>query len=196
MLAEDREFFIRTALDRSLPLNITTVRGVIVDFRGEESNPQDVILYRTDFPIMASFVGSRRFLAEGVVACIEVKSELSQREFKRALNTLRTIHGVKKFGIEIPPNLSEQEKKKYKRIVEEAGYTKNQMSPRPYIFAYRGVTFDTLKRYILDALRSGISFWQLPSAICVLDREIYLIRDDGHVLSPHPSRGSSQCIYR
>lgn len=195
VLAEDREFFIRTVLNRSLPLNITTVRGVIVDFRGKESNPQDVILYRTDFPIMASFVGSRRFLAEGVVACIEVKSQLNQREFERALNTLKTTHGLKKFGIKVPQNLSDQEKDRYIRIVGESGYAKNQMSTRPYIFAYRGVTFDTLRRYILNALKLGISFWELPSVICILDRGICLIRDDGHVLSPYSFGGSSQCIY-
>ena len=49
------------------------------------SNPQDVILYRSDFPVISTFVGSRRFLAEGVVASIEVKSRLDAEEFKRAL---------------------------------------------------------------------------------------------------------------
>lgn len=195
VLGEDREFFIRTVLDRSLPLNITTVRGVIVDSGGKESNPQDVILYRTDFPSIASFVGSRRFLVEGVMACIEVKSHLDQREFKRALNTLKTAHGLKKFGIEVPRNLSKQDRERYIRIVKDSGYTKNQISTHCYIFAYRGITFDTLMKYILSAIKSGISFWELPCVIYVLDRGICLIRDDGQVLSPYPSSGSSQCIY-
>jgi len=195
VLGEDREFFIRTVLDRSLPLNVTTVRGVIVDHRGKESNPQDVILYRTDFPIMAGFVGSRRFLAEGVVACIEVKSQLNKGKFDEALGTLRTSHRLKKFGITVPRGLPPQERDRYMGVVKESGYAKNQMSTQCYIFAYRGVTFPTLKAYILSALKSGISFWDLPSAICVLDRGICLIRDDGQVLPPQPSQGSSQCIY-
>jgi hypothetical protein len=195
VLGEDREYFVRTVLDRSLPLNITTSRGVIVDSRGGESNPQDVILYRSDFPIMASFVGSRRVLAEGVVACIEVKSDLDKKEFGRALSTLKTTSRLRQYDIDVPPNLSQKEKDIFVEAARGAGYTKNQISSRRYVFAYRGVTWNTLKSYIIGALGSDLSFWQLPSAVCVLNRGICLIRDDGQVLPPYPAKGASQCIY-
>ena len=195
VLGEDREFFIRTVLDRCLPASVAIGRGVVVDFEGRESNPQDVVLYRTDFPSIAGLVGSRRFLAEGVTACIEVKSELTKKEFNRALTTLKTAGRRKVFDIDVPPGLSEQEADGFKVAIGEFGYTKNQQSTRRYVFAYRGVTWDTLRRYIRSALKSGISFWELPSAICILSRRICLVRDDGQVLRPYPARGSSQCIY-
>lgn len=196
ILGEDREFFIRTVLDRSLPSNIKAERGVIVDRKGKESNPQDLILYRTDFPIMATFVGSSRFLAEGVVASIEVKSNLDKKKFDEALSTLKTSHGLKGFGIEMPRGLPALDRGKYRRIVKESSYAKNQMSTRSYVFAYRGVLLNTLRKYILGALESGISFWGLPSAICILNRGICLIRDDGQVMSSQPDEGSCQCIYQ
>ena len=68
VLGKDRETFINDVLKRSLPSNIVIDRGVIINREGSESSPQDIILYRRNFPIIANPIGERRFLVEGVVA--------------------------------------------------------------------------------------------------------------------------------
>ena len=66
-LGEAREYFVSTVLARCLPKNIGVERGVVVNSESTgdaESNPQDVVLYRTDFPVLASIVGPQFLLTE------------------------------------------------------------------------------------------------------------------------------------
>lgn len=195
ILGNDRELFIKTVLEKSLPSNIIVDSGVIIDSEHSESNPQDIILYRSDFPVLASHVGSRLFLAEGVASCIEVKSNLDAEEFERANKTLKSAHGMKNFGSSYPIDIDDKDKARFDIAMATCPYTLNQMTTQRYIFAYKGVTRETLASYLDKLLSEDYSFFHFPSVICILDRGICLIKDDGQLTPPSPPKGKNHCLY-
>src|SRR5262245_10510432 len=79
-----REFFVESVLKRFLPPHVVIGSGEIVDGNGRRSRQQDLLLYRSNFPVIDSLAGAHLYLAEGVLATIEVKSILNLDEVKRA----------------------------------------------------------------------------------------------------------------
>ncbi len=80
-----REWFVRDFLDGHLPSTLEVGQGEIIDHfsqpGGDHDRPRpqvDVVLYRRDMPRIALSQHDRIFLAKGVMATIEVKSELRQ----------------------------------------------------------------------------------------------------------------------
>lgn len=76
-LGYTREHFIKEILSSFLPKSVLVGSGEIIDGEGKRSGQQDVIIYRADFPIITSLTPVNTYLAEGVIATIEVKSNLS-----------------------------------------------------------------------------------------------------------------------
>jgi hypothetical protein len=75
-----REHFVKEVLSSFLPKSIVIGSGEIIDGNGRRSGQQDIIVYRADFPVITSLSPVSVFLAEGVIATIEVKSDLSTGE--------------------------------------------------------------------------------------------------------------------
>lgn len=75
-----REHFVKDVLSGFLPKNIIIGSGEIIDGKGRRSGQQDIIVYRANFPVITSLTPVNVFLAEGVIATIEVKSDLSTGE--------------------------------------------------------------------------------------------------------------------
>jgi hypothetical protein len=71
-----REHFIKEILANFLPKSVAVGSGEITDGR-RRSGQQDVIIYRSDFPVLSGFGSVNTYLIEGVIATIEVKSDLS-----------------------------------------------------------------------------------------------------------------------
>jgi hypothetical protein len=74
-----REHFIASVLSNFLPKTVIVGRGEIID--GTEkgrSGQQDIILYRADFPVISSHTLINTYMIEGVIATIEVKSNLQK----------------------------------------------------------------------------------------------------------------------
>ncbi|MFB0534176.1 MAG: DUF6602 domain-containing protein [Anaerolineae bacterium] len=71
-----REHFIKEVLANFLPKSGVVGSGEITD-GNLRSSQQDVIIYRSDFPVLTGFGSVNAYLAEGVIATIEVKSDLS-----------------------------------------------------------------------------------------------------------------------
>lgn len=72
-----REHFVKNVLMGLLPNTVITGSGEIIDGFGNRSGQQDVIIYRSDFPVITSLTPVNTYLVEGVVATIEIKSNLS-----------------------------------------------------------------------------------------------------------------------
>jgi len=72
-----REHFVKKVLASFLPKSVIVGSGEIIDGGGRRSGQQDVIIYRADFPVLTSMTPVNTYLAEGVIATIEVKSNLS-----------------------------------------------------------------------------------------------------------------------
>jgi hypothetical protein len=81
-----REWFIRDFLISHLPENLQIGQGEIIDPDSKPNpNPKqyrhqvDIILYRKDLPKISLSQNDHIFLAEGVMATIEVKSKLKEK---------------------------------------------------------------------------------------------------------------------
>lgn len=79
-LGYSREHFVKEVLSSFLPKSVIFGSGEIIDGDGKRSGQQDVIIYRADFPVITSLTPINAYLAEGVIATIEVKSDLSTGE--------------------------------------------------------------------------------------------------------------------
>ena len=74
-----REHFVESVLKAFLPRTVIIGSGEIIDTHGERSGQQDVIVYQAGFPVFTSFTPVNTFLAEGVIAVMEVKSDFRKR---------------------------------------------------------------------------------------------------------------------
>lgn len=91
LLGDAREVMIREALMKFLPSSLVIGTGQVVDGNGKRSAQIDIIIYRSDFPIFRTLGLSDVFMLEGVVATIEVKSNLSKQKLKEALENCVSI---------------------------------------------------------------------------------------------------------
>jgi hypothetical protein len=71
-----REHFVKNILSCFLPKSVTVGSGEIIG-ADQRSGQQDVVIYRSDFPVLGGFDYINTYIAEGVIATIEVKSDLS-----------------------------------------------------------------------------------------------------------------------
>lgn len=146
-----REFFVSDLLGKFLPGALHIGSGEIIDRPGDLSNQIDIIIYRNEFPRIPSFAYTNLFFLEGVVATIEVKSQLNKRKLKNALFNCRSVKILAANGI----HSCHQHEKRF---------------PATYVFGYQGY-----KQRLTD-LKQAISEWirennidtvtELPDLIC------------------------------
>jgi len=86
-----REWFIRTFLNDHLPRNLEVGQGEIIDRNSipgpskvEYRSQEDIVIYRKDFPRLTYSPQDWAFLAEGVIATLEVKSVIDEEQLKKA----------------------------------------------------------------------------------------------------------------
>jgi hypothetical protein len=157
-----REYFVHSVLRRFLPSNVVVGRGEIVDGRGGRSRQQDLLLYRSNFPVIDSLAGSHLYLAEGVLATIEVKSNLDEKELIRATQNIESVRvlAVSEFGVGDAEDvdggdvaLDELSYENMGRRIGRGGTPIPLVDPLlstaderiwTYVFAFDGVSFDTL----------------------------------------------------
>jgi hypothetical protein len=98
-----REWFVREFLEGHLPGTLEVGQGEIID---EDSRPTpapgdyrpqvDVVVYRRDLPKIAYSRTDSAYLAEGVMATIEVKSVLDQEQLKQASEAASKHHSLRR----------------------------------------------------------------------------------------------------
>lgn len=94
-----REAFIREFLEKHLSEKVAIGTGEIIDADskpGEARNQIDIVIYKRDYPKLDFGGGVNAFLAESVVATIEVKSVLDMEGLKQGITTARTVKALKK----------------------------------------------------------------------------------------------------
>lgn len=90
-----RENFLKSFLTDHLSERVAVGQGEIIDARTQNSDPRhqnDIIIYRRNFPRITFDQAISAYLAESVVATIEVKSTLSKDELGKAI---RAAHDIK-----------------------------------------------------------------------------------------------------
>jgi hypothetical protein len=94
-----RESFVREFLREHLGESLRIGTGEIIDANTESggSRPQmDIVIYRNDFPKIHFGGDTYGFLAESVIATIEVKSKLARKDVLQAVGAAKEIKALKR----------------------------------------------------------------------------------------------------
>jgi len=94
-----REAFISEFLYSHLPSNLAIGTGEIVDHEsepGEQRRQFDIVLYKRDLPKLDFGGGISGFLAESVIATVEVKSTLDKAGMRQAMTAAAECKKLKK----------------------------------------------------------------------------------------------------
>jgi hypothetical protein len=107
-----REHFIQTVLSNFLPKTVIIGKGEIIDgFEQGRSGQQDIILYRADCPVITSHTYINTYLIEGVIATIEVKSNLSKVGLSSPFANAARVLRLKKEALKLPGGTEDDFKK-------------------------------------------------------------------------------------
>lgn len=125
-----REHFVQAVLRNFLPKTVIVGRGEIIDGTEEgRSGQQDVILYRADFPVITSHTSINTYMIEGVIATIEVKSDLSRSGLSGPFESAAKVKRLTKEALKLPGG-TEEEFAKLQAI----------HTPKTFVVGYRGWT--------------------------------------------------------
>lgn len=94
-----REAFIKEFLINHLSEKVAIGTGEIIDSSSpprQQRNQIDIVIYRRDYPKLDLGGGINAFLAESVVATIEVKSLLTEGELNKCIKAARNIKSLKR----------------------------------------------------------------------------------------------------
>ena len=94
-----REAFIRQFLQDHLSETLAIGTGEIIDSNSKPREPRnqiDIVLYRRNYPKLDFGGGINGFLAESVVATIEVKSVLDADAMKQSIQTAKNVKTLKR----------------------------------------------------------------------------------------------------
>lgn len=94
-----REIFIRDFLEHHLSEKVAIGTGEIIDANskpGEARNQIDIVIYKREYPKLNFGGGISGFLAESVIATIEVKSVLDEAAMRQSISTARNIKALQK----------------------------------------------------------------------------------------------------
>jgi len=109
-----REAFIREFLESHLNSTVAIGTGEIIDFQsqpGGKRNQFDIVIYKRNYPRLDFGGGVNGFLAESVVATIEVKTTLDKPGIEQAVRAARNAKELKKNEVTsfssgyIPPSI-------------------------------------------------------------------------------------------
>lgn len=152
-LGANRECFHNNFLSKVLPKRLIVEKGEIWDAHGNKTGQLDTIIIRDDSPKL-TFEGERdTFLAEGVFAVIEVKSNLAREKLREAGNTLKKVRDLQQ---------------EYPGMMSGGGAGAMIEEPFRIVFAYEGATEKT----IMDEIKDN-SWHTLFHLICILNRGVY-----------------------
>lgn len=152
-----REHFVQQILSNILPKSVIIGSGEIVDGLGNRSGQQDVIIYRSNFPIITSLTPVNTYLAEGVIATIEVKSDLSSGEPNNLISAIKNVRGVQNLRRKVQEIKGEK---------EQVDLLLRITNTKKYVIGYTGwKTQDTLlKNYAAAIVQSNLTF---PDMVCL-----------------------------
>jgi hypothetical protein len=125
-----------------------------LDKNGNKTEQLDSIIIRDDCPAL-DFGGKNVYLAEGVFAVIEIKSNLNSTQLRRAGKTLERVK-----------NLETKD-----RAVMTTGPRINR--PLRLVFSYKGANWDTLKSVI-----DQNDWIDLFDMICILGKGVIISKGD------------------
>ena len=90
-----KNYFILNFLMMFLPTTIEIDTGKVIDFSGRTSSIQDIILFRSNYPIFRSSVINCTYLLESVVATIEILPKNNSFDFRQSFINSASVKKLK-----------------------------------------------------------------------------------------------------
>lgn len=184
MIGNAREFFIRRVLRSFLPPGVTIGTGRVIGAGHEPSRQIDVVIYDSRFPLLAMPDGQALFLIEGVIAAIEVKSNLDEKRLTEALQNCLSVVQIAPCLVtsDVDAKLAALEASlgNKQRAREELSWS---VQPRTYIFGFRGsdrpkTLNKRIKKWLQDHCEQGASQRLLLPSVVVSGGSIALRQND------------------
>lgn len=102
-----REYFIQVFLQRFLPSTIKIGAGEVIDFASQKSSIQDIILYRSNYPVFKTSGVNDTYLLESVIATIEIISNNNPIQLSQAFRNSASVKNLKPTKHNISANNSQ-----------------------------------------------------------------------------------------
>lgn len=149
-LGRNREIFVKEFLERILPLKLSIGSGEIWDSGNNKTGQLDCIVLRDDCPSL-DIRTENIYLVEGVLAAIEIKSNLTRKKLKEAGKTILKVKALK--------------------VNKGASISSGPLIDKPlgFVFAYEGAKWDTL----IDEIAKN-KWTEIFDLICILDRGVLI----------------------
>lgn len=165
---EALESAVKALLRGHLPASIGVTSGQVIDANGRRTGQLDVILYdlsRTPVLFIDKDGHSQLVPAEGVIAAIEVKTQLGAAEARAAAAAARQLKQLRRdcyYNSEPSPIV---------RTVRAYGQEWPVLPIMYFVFAFEGAQLDTLVQAAADA-HEGTATYERIDAMCVLERGV------------------------
>lgn len=127
-----RERFIHEFLESSFPKKFVFGSGEIFDSKGSSSPQSDIVIYDETMPVLHHGGGVSQFMAEGVLAHVEVKTSLDKSEIAESLTKAARISSLH-FGV--MPNMT---------------VGKMRGSIPSFVVSYAGPSKETFKSHVVN----------------------------------------------
>ncbi len=177
-----REQIVRDALRNILPARIEVGKGRVIGGNSDPSKQIDIVLFDGRFPVLRMGTDAL-YPVEGVVATIEVKSELNESELRSAFENAFSV-------MRILPSFVKEDADAWLAQRESDGATPEQaveqllwhLAPRTYVFAFDGLRSlraqaEALQTCLSTTMRGTLSRPFIPSVI-VGGGAVTVARDD------------------
>ncbi|MBI2548803.1 hypothetical protein HYW21_05630 [Candidatus Woesearchaeota archaeon] len=152
---QNREIFIQNFLTKAFPKKFVIGTGEIIDSKDKKSKQADIVIYDEFLPIF-DYGSTKHFLSGGVLAHIEVKSNLTSGELSKSLGITKSV----------------------KSLNRDLDVTANSGSlPRSIfscLFAYEGLSKEKFKEKILDIYKDEKMIDNQIDAVCVLNKYVMI----------------------
>ncbi len=90
-----RLYFIMNFLQKFIPSTIDIGAGNIIDFTGRKSATQDIILYRSNYPVFRTSDNNESYLLEGVIATIQISPNDDLTQLRRCFINSVSVKNLK-----------------------------------------------------------------------------------------------------
>jgi hypothetical protein len=179
-----RELFVHHVLENIMPKSVVIGSGEIVDGEGNRSAQQDVIVYRADFPVITSLTPVNTYLIEGVIATVEVKSDLSAGTPNHLVAAFRNAGSV--LALQKAANI-------ITGTPEQVALLQRVSGVRAYVIGYAGweSVEPLLKRFTEGFFEAA---WRPPHVVC--QPGMCLTLDDGFLDPGHEAKPGGVLINR
>lgn len=202
LIGSAREFFVSRILGSILPKSVSVESGQVLHQNGRLSKQLDVVIYDDRFPCFRFGHGVSQFLAEGVAASIEVKSNLDKNALEHALSVSTSV--IPEEPLESGSHVEKQISEYADRIGIPNETARLRLSammvPKTFIYAYKtSIDEETFLDTVWNSLekydRLGLIEPRLPRVIVAGDL-LAISNDEHHRIDFNISEQDSSALQR